>query len=129
VGHVHPTEDCAGPDTGAGFVVVTRHAFVYGVLGQTVIDLNTLVDPPGVVLDRAVAIKDRGQILANSANGRAYLLTPVPEPGSWAMLVCGLALVLKKVARPRPDGALPRGYGALILWRGSCAGSTSTVRR
>lgn len=85
---------------------VDRHAFVYDLLRQAVTDLNTLVDLPGVVLNTAVAINDRGQILANSGNGHAYLLTPVPEPGSWALLVCGLALVLTQVARQRPDGAL-----------------------
>jgi hypothetical protein len=39
----------------------------------------------------------------NSGNGRAYLLTPVPEPAGWALMACGLALLLTRVARQRPD--------------------------
>lgn len=83
---------------------VASRAFVYGLVDGTVIDLNTLVDLPGVVLNEAVAINDRGQILANSGNGRAYLLTPVPEPAAWALLACGLALVLRQVGRQRAAG-------------------------
>jgi probable HAF family extracellular repeat protein len=80
---------------------VTRHAFVYGLGGQALLDLNTLVDLPGVVLNEAVAINDRGQILANSGNGRAYLLTPVPEPATAVLLMAGLAVVLRRAVAPR----------------------------
>jgi uncharacterized membrane protein len=82
---------------------VNRHAFIYGLNSDTLTDLNTLVDLPGVVLNEAVAINDHGQILVNSGNGRAYLLTPVPEPAGWALMACGLALLLTRVARQRPD--------------------------
>ncbi|MBV8532157.1 MAG: PEP-CTERM sorting domain-containing protein [Candidatus Eremiobacteraeota bacterium] len=43
----------------------------------------TLTDAPG--------INDLGQIVADGSNGHAYLLTPVPEPGTLALF--GLALL------------------------------------
>ena len=42
-----------------------------------VLDLNTVVDLPGVTLAEAMAINDSGQIVANDDSGRAYLLTPI----------------------------------------------------
>ena len=69
------------------------HAFLYSN-GQ-MMDLNDLIDPAlHITLDDARAINDNGQIVAsNGSNGHDYLLTPVPEPGTWALLcVSGLML-------------------------------------
>ena len=54
-------------------------------------DLNKLIDPAlHITLYEATAINDHGQIVANGG-GHAYLLTPVPEPSTWALL--GVALL------------------------------------
>jgi hypothetical protein len=54
-------------------------------------DLNNLIAPgSGWLLGAAYAINDRGQIVGvgtHNGQDRAFLLTPVPEPGTWAMLV------------------------------------------
>ncbi|NML15868.1 PEPxxWA-CTERM sorting domain-containing protein [Azohydromonas sp. G-1-1-14] len=55
-------------------------------------------------LSRATDINERGQIVGSGWHGgsfSAYLLTPVPEPRSWALLLAGLGLV-GAVARRRP---------------------------
>ncbi len=67
----------------------TVHAFLYSS-GQ-MMDLNDLINPTlGISLSRATAINDSGQIVANGG-GRAYLLTPVPEPSTLALF--GVALL------------------------------------
>jgi probable HAF family extracellular repeat protein len=64
-------------------------------------DLNELLAPGAIPAGRLIqglAINDAGQILALGENGY-YLLTPqaIPEPGSLALLACGLAgLLLRK---------------------------------
>jgi probable HAF family extracellular repeat protein len=63
------------------------HAFVTGPNGGGVTDLNSLVSlPAGVILDKAVAINDRGQVLATA-------IIPIPEPETYALMLAGLALV------------------------------------
>jgi probable HAF family extracellular repeat protein len=52
----------------------STHAFLYS--GGVMLDLNSLVNLPGVNLYTAYGINDRGQILANSSFD-GYLLTPV----------------------------------------------------
>ena len=55
-------------------------------------DLNNLIDPTlNLALFQATAINDQGQIVATTNLGRTYLLTPVPEPSTWALL--GVALL------------------------------------
>ena len=59
------------------------------------VDLNTLIDPTlGITLTGAVDINNSGQIVANgnyaSPGVHAFLLTPVPEPGTTALLVMPL---------------------------------------
>lgn len=87
-----------------------QHAFLYsdGVMQ----DLNNLVQgiPNGCTLAVAEGINDSGQIVAygpvmsgNTGVDRAFLLTPIPEPGVFALLLLGIATVLF-----RRRGALPR---------------------
>lgn len=77
-------------------------AFVTGANGVGMVDLNTLVSLDNILLSEARAINDAGQIVANATNGRAYLLTPVPEPGHGLLLLAGLCL-LAVVARRRTE--------------------------
>jgi probable HAF family extracellular repeat protein len=66
----------------------TKHAFLYS--GGVMTDLNTLIDPgSGWVLYEAGVINHSGQIAGNGyINGKshAFLLTPVPEPSTLAIL-------------------------------------------
>ncbi|SEO67390.1 DUF3466 family protein [Nitrosovibrio sp. Nv6] len=78
-------------DTG---IANRRHAFVIGADGEGMTDLNSLVKlEDGIFLSDATDINDLGQIIANASNGRAYLLSPVPEPEAYAMLLAGLGLM------------------------------------
>jgi probable HAF family extracellular repeat protein len=83
-----------------------RHAFITGPDGNGMTDLNSLVElQNGTFLADATGINDRGQIIANASDGHAYLLTPlltpVPEPETYAMLLAGLALMGLIVRRRR----------------------------
>jgi probable HAF family extracellular repeat protein len=79
--------------------------------GGTVTDLNQYLDPSlvaaGWVLTQATDINDLGAITANATLGgvtdtsRAFLLTPVPEPGTYAMLLVGLTLLVGSAKRQR----------------------------
>ncbi|MGG7603389.1 hypothetical protein [Massilia sp. BKSP1R2A-1] len=70
---------------------------------RTLIDLNTLIDPQAdLLLTEALAINDRGQILARSCDRAGVfcydtmLLDPVPavpEPAHWTTLAAGLAVL------------------------------------
>lgn len=73
-----------------------RHAFITAPGGGAMQDLNDLVALDGVELASAVAINERGQVLVNSDNGHAYLLTPVPEPATWLLGLAGGALLLTR---------------------------------
>lgn len=70
-------------------------AFVYR--NGNMVDLNDLVDPmSGFSINAAVDINNSGQIAANGCNAdgcHALLLTPVPEPEAYAMIIVGLILV------------------------------------
>jgi probable HAF family extracellular repeat protein len=80
--------------------------------GTAVIDLNTFLDSntvnDGWVLVEASGINDQGWIVGDAYNSstqqtHAFLLTPVPEPETYAMLlfglgVMGMALRRKKIA-------------------------------
>lgn len=73
-----------------------QHAFLYSDGVMT--DLNSLIDPlSGWTISDAKAINNLGQIAANgcSTTGlcRALLLTPVPEPETYMMMLAGLGLV------------------------------------
>jgi probable HAF family extracellular repeat protein len=73
------------------------HAFLYS--GEGMIDLNTLIrTDSGWTLEDAKGINDNGQIVGYGTNPSgqtdAYLLTPVPEPGTGAFLALGATAVL-----------------------------------
>jgi probable HAF family extracellular repeat protein len=89
------------------------HGFLYDKDGGMV-DLNTLIDPAsGWVITDASGINGSQQIAATACRGgvvgecyavRLDLVSAVPEPDSWAMLLFGLgglgALGLRRVWRP-----------------------------
>jgi hypothetical protein len=58
-------------------------------------DLDKLIDPSlGITLGDAVAINDKDQIVTSDLNrNKSYLLTPVPEPSTWALTACSLLLL------------------------------------
>ncbi|WP_428559008.1 MAG: hypothetical protein ACP59X_13155 [Solidesulfovibrio sp. DCME] len=64
-----------------------NRAFLYS--GGTMYDLNNLVKnlPTNEVLVDAPGINGQGQIIANSGNGRAYLLTPMQAAPAVTMLL------------------------------------------
>jgi probable HAF family extracellular repeat protein len=68
--------------------------------GQPPMDLNTLVSdlPSGTVLTDAYDINNAGQILARANNG-TYVLTPIPEPGTVALLATLLPALLTRRER------------------------------
>jgi probable HAF family extracellular repeat protein len=77
-----------------------KHAFITGPDGEGVRDLNDLVKlENGTFFTDAQGINDHGQIIANASDGFAYLLTPVPEPETYAMLLAGLGLISFMVRR------------------------------
>lgn len=80
--------------------------------GTTLIDLNSFLDPSlvsaGWVLKEAAGINDHGAIVGTAINnllgidqGHAFLLSPVPEPETYAMLLVGLGLGLLAAAASR----------------------------
>jgi probable HAF family extracellular repeat protein len=81
------------------------HAFLY-TSGSGMVDLNSLIDPlSGWELTEGNAINDAGQITGIGFNGselHAFLLTPVPEPATLAMLALGLPLIIWRNSRRLP---------------------------
>lgn len=81
-----------------------HNAFLYS--DGEMIDLNTLIDPSsGWTLSVATDINDAGQIVGwgvtSGGQTHAILLTPVPEPETYAMLLAGLGLVGWAASRRR----------------------------
>ena len=73
----------SGQIVGASYLSdnVTCHAFLCGTNSGPMLDLNNLVctNSLGTYLIEAFGINDFGQIIANGANGHAYLLTPASQ--------------------------------------------------
>jgi probable HAF family extracellular repeat protein len=83
------------------------HAFV-SFPGEPMADLNTLlVNPiPRAVLYDAYALNNSGQIVGRMFVGtaeRAFLLTPVPEPSSLALLILTVPALLRRRHRLRDE--------------------------
>jgi probable HAF family extracellular repeat protein len=87
----------------------TSHAFLWdGALH----DLNSLIPlNSGWTLTDARDINDAGQIVGNGWNPeghfRAFILTPVPEPATYAMLLAGLGLLAGIRGRVMRSGTRP----------------------
>lgn len=89
-------------DINTARVVVGAGTFNYGPvcairysIGLTT-DLNTVIPAPAPTsLTSAKGINDAGMIIANGANYHAYLLTPIPAPGSYAAWVAQNSLTGK----------------------------------
>ena len=75
------------------------HAFITGPNGADMTDLNSLVYlADGAVLTEAFRINNAGQVIADGYNptdtrSHAYLLTPIPEPESYVLMLGGLGLI------------------------------------
>lgn len=89
----------------------SQHATIWD--GSVLIDLNSLLDPAlvsaGWVLKEAAGINDHGEIVGTAVNhllgidqGHAFLLSPIPEPETYGMLLAGLGLI-GAVARRRKE--------------------------
>jgi probable HAF family extracellular repeat protein len=92
------------------------HAFLYTSEGG-IVDLNDLIKPhSGWELHVAQAINDAGQITGTGVRdgvGRAFLLTPVPEPTTSAQLaLAALGLVLTFALRGRRCTLVPQCLAA-----------------
>lgn len=77
-----------------------QRAFLWD--GPAIIDLTSLLDSEtltaGWVLESANDINDQGWIVGSAYNTltdarRGFVLAPVPEPETWAMLLAGLGLI------------------------------------
>jgi probable HAF family extracellular repeat protein len=85
-----------------GFAMISsgvHHGFYYDGTNPMV-DLNTLIDPTsGWTINEGDAINNRGQITGNGTFGgvmHAFILTPVPEPGTFVVLGVGVAVLLRR---------------------------------
>jgi hypothetical protein len=80
------------------------------VVGHEAIDLNIYLDKSlvdaGWVLTGADDINDQGWIVGSAYNNltqqsHGFLMAPIPEPETYAMLLAGLGLMAAVVSRSR----------------------------
>jgi len=90
------------------------HAFLWsdGIATDLNNFLSTSAKDAGWVLTEALGINDRGWIIANAFNSNYYafqgfLLSPAPEPSTWAMLLAGLGFIGWKARGARRAAATP----------------------
>ena len=80
-----------------------ERALIWPNGSPTPIDLNDFVNVPGVTFIQGLDINNAGQILAEGrlhAGGYAYyVLTPVPEPSTFALV--GLGVIACAIRRTR----------------------------
>lgn len=100
----------SGVDDWATDVLVGTRTFVWS-MQRGMLDLSALTgeQPDPYHLDwsylaNSLHINEAGQIAGNGGQG-AFLLTPVPEPESWALLLAGLGLTTRLAARRRRQAA------------------------
>ena len=91
----------AGVAVGAAWLPASPDSFGYLFMDGAAIDLNTrLLGSAGWTLVDAAGINENGQIAGTACRASTGLchavlldVSPVPEPGAWAMLLAGLATV------------------------------------
>lgn len=83
-----------------------RFAFIAGVDGAGMADLNSFVDlgNSSITFTEALAINDIGQIVAQASDSRSDLLSPIPEPESYALMLAGLGVVSCVARRKKQVG-------------------------
>jgi len=80
----------------------TSFAFITGPDGHGVINPDTLFTlPDGDHFVAAADVNERGQFILNSALGHTYLLSPIPEPATWALWAGGASLLVWRRRHPR----------------------------
>ena len=68
--------------------------FVYGLNGQGLVDLNSMVSlPGGVQVNEALSINNKNQILVSGSDLNYYLLSPIPEPSVAILMIIGLGAI------------------------------------
>ena len=118
-----------------------EHAFLY-TSGGGMVDLNSLIDQlSGWELSFASAINDAGQITGGgqfAGEARAFLLSPVPEPASCALLCLGMLLLSLRKSRHRRSLAqamlalcatMPTTHADIYQWEYVNPASTSEGKR
>ena len=102
VGGINDRGDVVGQATLPGDTI--WHAFLFTDSGGMV-DLNNLIDPSsGWVLTNGGDINNKGQIACSGSNGSEYhalLLTPTPEPSTFALLGAGAGALIGYAWRRR----------------------------
>lgn len=94
------------------------HAFITGANGVGITDLNSLV--MGRNFYEASAINDLGQIVTRGGNGRAFLISMIPEPETLPLMLVGLGLVGVYIGRKNRPPVSHRSFGKSNSQTGQC---------